>query len=157
MPLDLAQVRKYYTQNKQCIMKSLPTCKVFAIDRHACVSLDMKIHHILGHGIELSFYEPNSRANIGLIASIAMKDMYHKMKTDHNHELGTKFGYIVFWSDSFQVHSVRSSTNSIWMLTFTVSSPKTSSVNKFHTYILAIGMKIWNHTPVINYYMNELQ
>ena len=138
-------------------MKSLPTCKVFTIGRHACISLDMKIHHILGHGIELAFYEPNSKTKISLNTSIAMQDMYNKMKTDQDHALGTKFGYIVFWSDSFQVHLVRLSSNSIWMLTFTVSPPKTSLVNKFYTYILAIGMKTWNHTPVINYYMNELQ
>ena len=29
MPMNMKQVRKYYTKNKQCVLKSLPTCPIF--------------------------------------------------------------------------------------------------------------------------------
>ena len=70
MPMDMTQVRKYYTKNKQCLLKSLPTCPIFSINKHACISLNMKIDHIMGHGIDLAFYEPNCEHNVGLSALI---------------------------------------------------------------------------------------
>ena len=68
-------------------MKFLPTCENFTIAHHAYVSLDMKLQHILGHGIELSFYEPGGSVNVGFNAYKAMRHMYHKIHTEEDSDL----------------------------------------------------------------------
>lgn len=135
-------------------MKSLFTCQVFTIKGHACISLNMKLNLIITHDNNFSFYDPENDINIGLSTSMIMRHMYEQMKkTDI--EMKTKFGYILLWFDSFQVHQEQTFNNLIWILTFTMSQSKTSTV-KIHTYIIVIGLKGWGYTPVTSHYMKEL-
>ena len=63
----------------------------------------------------------------------------------------------MLWSDGFSAASIRSVGSSIWMLTATISPPNTSKISKYHTHVLSIGLKEWDHRPVINHYTNEIQ
>ena len=59
----------------------------FSINKHACISLNMKIDHIMGHGIDLAFYEPNCEHNVGLSVSMAMNEMYKNMHSNTDVEM----------------------------------------------------------------------
>ena len=66
-------------------------------------------------------------------------------------------GYVIPWSDDFQVNYVRVGSNkSIWVLTITISPPKSLSVSPLYTYAVALGRKGDDHSGVLREFMKDL-
>ena len=47
--------------------------------------------------------------------------------------------------------------NSVWILTITFGNPDGNPTSIFHTYILAVGRACYDHTPVIDYFLKEIE
>ena len=158
VPTTRRDFRTFCLHNRNSIMSSLPSEIVHKINRHACIKLNDKINHIMGHGIEIEFYVNGiENEQNGLNGCRAMKKLYNRLKTQHEYTAKTKIGYILLWSDGFQVHHVRTKNNHVWILTVTFQAPNNVKVSKFHSFILAMGLKDWDHTPVVEAYLEELK
>ena len=91
--------------------------------------------NILGHGLELDTMTSDSELDSmgGVLATNQMKDVQSRVKLMVKNETDVTTGYIIPWSDDFQVNYVRGS-RSIWVLTMTVCPPKTLSVSPLYIY-----------------------
>ena len=156
VPTTRRDFEKFCLRNRNSVMSSLPSEVVHKINRHACIKLNDKINHLMGHGIEIEFYDDGKNQE-GLNGCSAMKKLYKRLKKQQNYTPNTKIGYILLWSDGFQVHHVRTKNNNIWILTVTFQAPNNIKVSKFHSFILAMGLKDWDHTPVVEAYLEELK
>ena len=124
------------------------------IKGHVCISLDDQISHVMGHGVEMQWYNPKGNyTDLGLNTTRAMKRMYDRIKIQPSIKSYTRVGYILLWSDAYLARKLRNADKSIWLLTATLSPPKTSRVSKFHTYIMSIGSKDGLHREVLEYYL----
>jgi hypothetical protein len=158
VPTSVCDFRKFCLTNRNSVMSLMPSELVHKINGHACIKLNDKINHIMGHGIEIDFYDKNTdRRQHGLNGCAAMKKMYTRLKQQNGYTPETKIGYVLLWSDGFQVHHVRTKNNNLWVLTVTFQAPGNMKVSKFHSFILATGLYNWDHTPVVEAYFNELQ
>ena len=156
VPTTRHDFQKYCLRNRNSVMSSLPSEVVHKINYHACIKLNDKINHLMGHGIEIEFYDDDKNQD-GLNGCRAMKNLYTRLKKQKEYTAKTKVGYILLWSDGFQVHHVRTKNNNIWILTVTFQAPNNIKGSKFHSFILAMGLKDWDHTPVVEAYLEELK
>ena len=65
-------------------------------------------------------------------------------------------GWMTTWSDSFLRSYVKQKMNNVWMRTITLSDPDRNPTSPFHTYCVAVGRENLDHTPVIEWYANEI-
>ena len=66
------------------------------------------------------------------------------------------YGLMTTWSDSFLRSYVKQKMNNVWMCTITLPDPNNNSTSPFHTYCVAVGQGNLDHTPVIEWYANEV-
>ena len=113
--------------------------------------------NILGHGLELDTMTSDSELDSmgGVLATNQMKDVQSRVKLMVKNETDVTTGYIIPWSDDFQVNYVRGS-RSIWVLTITVCPPKTLIVSPLYTYAIALGRKGDDHSGVLRQFMKDL-
>ena len=80
------------------------------------------------------------------------------MKISNKHEgVETAYAYVRLWSDSFLKCWTKQRENSIWILTVTFPNFDENATSEYHTHVLAMGRSYDDHTPVIDYYFNELK
>ena len=148
------------------VLNALPSEKIFSIDRkHAMISLDEKISHMMAHGMAISWMNdvPEKDGSIpsddrGPNGSPAGKRLLAKMKIRNKYgRVGTAYAYIRLWSDSFLKCWTKQRENSIWILTVTFPNFDENATSEYHTHVLAMGRSYDDHTPVIDYYFNELK
>jgi len=157
LPTSLNDFHSYCSRKRDSVMYALPYEKHSLISNHACIKLSDKINTVMAFGIDLEFYDSNATNQSGLNRSAAMAKLHEKLKKQTEFiPNSTKIGFLMFWSDGFQQHYVRTKDNSVWMLTVTICPPWDKKLSKFHTYVLAIGRKSSNHVPVMKAYYDEL-
>ena len=145
VPTSLQDIHMYFLDNRNSMLRSLPMSKVCIFFKHSYISFDELIDHIMAHGVDLDFFDPDNPNQKGLNGTTAMREMYERLKNDQSYTIHTKIGYLLLWSDAFKVSYVRSKDNSIWIATVTLCPPQTSAkISKFHTYIVAMGLKKWS-------------
>ena len=156
-PTTTADYDRYCLVNQQAIMPNLPIEKVFTIDNHACIKLNDKINHVMGHGISLGWYCREAAANnFGLNKSRAMKRAVRRMRATGRMRRSTKIGYLILFSDAFQRCFVRTKNNGVWILTVTICPPDGTKFSIWHSHVIAVGKKSWDHSSVICAVMQEL-
>ena len=113
----------------------------------------------MGHGVDLDWYKTQELNSNGMSQSKAMHEMVKRLQRQHEYVVNGKIGYIILWSDAFQVNFVRTKTASTWILTAVLSPPRTSAkVSPFHTYVIAMGNKSWvdGRKEVLNTLFTEI-
>ena len=89
-------------------MHALPYEKPSLISNHACIKLSDKINTVMAFGTDLEFYDSNATNQSGLNRSAAMAQLHQKLtKQPQFIPNSTKIGFLMFWSDGFQQHYVR--------------------------------------------------
>ena len=157
LPVDMKSANAICLDGKFGIFNNLPCEEIFNIGGHACISLNEKLSHILGHGVPIEYGSKFGKLNLdGINGTEAFKDLLEKMKTMNPNHDSTAFGWLMLWSDSFLRHFVKQKENSVWILTVTLPNPDNNATSPFHTYCLAIGQSKLDHTPVVEYYLREL-
>ena len=76
--------------------------------------------------------------------------------------------FITLWSDDFEVNQTRKNRNSTWMKTMSLIGSKSCNTSRYHTHLIALGNKGYNHAKMnarinkellslqnINYYLCE--
>jgi hypothetical protein len=158
LPTSLNDFHSYCSRKRDSVMHALPYEKLTMISNHACIKLSDKISTVMAFGIDLEFYDSNATNQSGLNRSAAMARLHEKLKKQPEFiPNSTKIGFLMFWSDGFQQHYVRTKDNSVWMLTVTICPPWDKKFSIFHTYVLAIGRKSSDHVPVMKAYYDELE
>ena len=137
------------------IMMSLPTCTITTINEHPCISLVEKVNQLLAFGVPMSFYDPNKK-QVGLNDSIAMKNLWDRMKKLEG-SADSLVGHLIPWSDACHVTHLRNSTKGVWLFVVSICPENSSKINEYHTHILSMGLKAWDHEPVIEYYLEEVK
>jgi len=150
------EVNQLLLTNRNSVMQNILTCKTIKIGKHTCISINDKINQLMAFGVPLEWYNPYEVQD-GLNGTKAMDNLYQQLSASPSMTDSTKYGYIVLWSDAFQVHYVRTINNSVWILTMTLSPPSGKMLSCYHTFIVAIGLKNWCHDEVIDYFMDELK
>ena len=160
-PRKIADVNALCLKGKYGLFNNLPHEEVFEIAGHACISLNEKLSHLLGHGIPIMYMQDHHGVvdEEHINGSPAAKALLQKLKLLNGGKANTAYGYLLFWSDGFLRSFVKQKENSVWILTVTLAEPGLNSTSKYHTHCLAIGRSNQDHTPVIDYYFGpqELQ
>lgn len=157
LPTCPAEIRATFLSGRHSIYANLPDQNVIEINNHAVISIDEKIDHIMAHGIPILFIqdENNVRDRKGIHGSAAAGDKLDELRALVPHPDRTAFGLAVMWSDGFLTSYVKQKNNSVWILTATFPDPEGCATSPFHTCCLAIGRSRDDHTPVIEYFLQE--
>jgi hypothetical protein len=65
--------------------------------------------------------------------------------------------YITLWSGDFEPHSTKDNRGSIWVMTITIAAPHDNYHTTYNTYVVSIGKKGVDHTPVYDRVMVDLK
>ena len=157
-PTSKEEYDRYCLVNQQAILPNLPMEKIITIADHACIKLNDKINHVMGHGIPLGWYcRTDVATNVGLNKSRAMRRAVQRMRRSGNMQRSTKIGYLILFSDAFQKCFVRAKGNGVWIMTVTICPPDGTKFSIWHSHVIAVGKKQWDHLPVICAVMKELE
>ena len=75
--------------------------------------------------------------------------------TSGNHtDVEIFYGWMTTWSNSFLRSYVKQNMNNVWIHPITLPDPDGNS--PFHTHCVAVGKENLDHTPVIEWYANEI-
>lgn len=165
-PLNMKDTRRMILDGAHSVMKNFPTPKIREIGNHACVSLLETIRIMAGHGAKFGFkYDGTTKeeSNNGLNGTEAMNDLVEdvrKAMTDNGSlpkEIEeTSIGWIYLWSDSFLRCFIKQKENSVWILTVTICPPGEDISSGLYTHVLAMGKSSEDHTPVREFYLEEM-
>ena len=110
-PREMKDVKRFFTNGTDSIMKNFPVPNVFNINNHACVSLEETIKIMAGHHGLFEFAwdgrtkEPNQdRLNGPQAMANLINDIVDARKMDGLSDESireTSIGWVYFWSDSF--------------------------------------------------------
>ena len=163
----MEEAKKHFLGGSNGIFGNIPTEKIFTVDgKHAMISINEKISHMLANGFEISWMEDacvdEDRKPIidcrGPNGSPAGEKILKKLKEcNRNRKVKTAYAYLRFWSDSFLKCWTKQRENSILMLAVTFPNFNKNATSEYHTQVLAIGRSHDDHTPVIAYNFNELK
>ena len=107
VPVNDKEFQQYFLERRNAIAKALPNVRVHTVNNHAYISINELIDHIMGHGVDLDWYTTQEQNGNGMLESKAMYKMVNKLKAQHQYVATAKIGYIILWSDAFQVNFVR--------------------------------------------------
>ena len=142
--IDEKEFQQYFLQRRNVIAKALLKVKVHTVSNHVYISINELIDHVMSHGVDFDWYTTQEPLSNGISQSKAIHKMVNRLTTQHQYVVNAKVGYIILWSDAFQINFVRTKTASTWILTLVLSPPRTSAkVSLFHTYVIGIGNKSW--------------
>ena len=113
----------------------------------------------MAHGMEIQWlqYGSNCPDMRGANGCYSAQKILAKLKIDNKHpDKKTAYAYVILWSDSFLKSWVKQKGNSIWILTVTLPIIGKNATSPFRTHCLAIGRALYDHTAVIDYYLNEI-
>ena len=65
--------------------------------------------------------------------------------------------YITLWSDDFEPNSTKDNRGSVWVMTMTIATPTNNHHTTYNTYVVAVGKKGVDHTPVYDRVMTDLE
>jgi len=161
LPRDMSEANRYFLTGKRGIVNNVPSEHIFSIDgKHAMISLNEYVSHCLAHGIGISWLEDVNgyKDERGANSSPAATRLLEKLKLlNRNRNIKTAYAYVRFWSDSLLNCWIKQKENSIWMVTGTITNYETNATSPYHTVCLAICRSGEDHTPVIDYYFEELK
>ena len=158
VPVSMDDANRICLEGKFAIFKNLPSEEIFNIGGHACISLNEKLSHMLAQGVPMRYME-DVHGNVDdktIHGTPAAKDLLKHMKSMNPTNIPTAYGYLTSWSDSFIGCWVKQKENSAWILTITVADPDGKATSPYHTHCIAIGQAKLDHTPVIEYFLREL-
>lgn len=159
--MDQEQTRMYnhMRTGKKLQIKVLPSAAVTIVADHAVVSLDSLIDHIMAQGIPILWKQDENGVvnNTTLNGSPAAADVYAEFQAELEDPVHTTLGLILVWSDGFLRVYVKQKKNSAWIMTIAIPNPDGNSTSIFHTYCIAIGNSSSDHTPVLEYFLKELE
>ena len=160
IPLDDSDLRQYYLDGSNSIMKNLPRPKVILHEKHSYVSIKMCIADYLGKGylpLEIATYEKevnklvtDSKFCKGI--SRRAKYCYRDVSRDN---LIIMTG--VTWSDDFEPNSMsKNNRGSVWIKTLTFFTKNSFSNSLENTYPISIALKKENHDDIERLFIKEL-
>ena len=94
---SLQDIHMYFLDNHNSMLRSLPMSKVCIYFKHSYISFDKLIDHIMAHGVDLYFFDPDNHNQKGLNGTTAMREMYERLKNDKSYTIHTKTGYLLLW------------------------------------------------------------
>lgn len=160
IPRTEADTRVFYSEGKNCIRSTIPYPKVQTLgDRHAYVSIQECIAHLLLHG---GYYEDVNNPTEEMRGSIHFCSMAKKICLDKkNDKLDscTVLLHLSEWSDDFDPSSLAANgKRSVWakVVSLVCTSPKYKN-SPSHTFCIALGPKGADHTIVEQKFADELK
>ena len=162
IPTNVREAHSMILSGRFSLFDNIPNVDAIRIGNHACISLNMLLDHVLGHGIELAWLQDSTghQNTDGINGTRKAQELLQKLRTSSvtlDTPTVVAIGHIILWSDGFLRTWVKQKDNSIWILTATICPPMGYALSPFHTYCLAIGNSQEKHDRVIDYYMRELR
>jgi hypothetical protein len=153
-PTNTTEANALLLQGKYSIFANIPSAAVRILADHAVVSLDSLFDHIVAQGIPID--ENGVVNNNTLNGSPAANEIYDEFQAEVADPNNTALALFMKWSDGFVRVYVKQKKNSAWMMTVAFPNPAGNATSIFHTYCIAIGNSSSNHTPVLEYFLREL-
>ena len=157
-PTNCTEANEMLLKGRRSIYSNIPSAAVEIIADHAVVSLDALFDHIMAQGIPILWKQDrngvvNSEKINGSPAAVALHDEFLLDMDDPN---SSALGLFLGWSDGFTRVYVKKKKNSVWIMTMAILDPGGNSTSIFHTYCIAIGNSSSDHTPVLEYFLKQL-
>ena len=142
-PLSDKEFQTSCLRSKRAVAKQIPQVKIQNIGGHACISPCALLDILMPSQVPCDFYDPSKTTNKGFNATEAMEDMHERLTQSPNYFEGARIGYLLFWSDGFQVTCLRKGNGSVWILTMTVCPPlhNSKTIKASH-----MGHSTWTQT-----------
>mgnify|MGYP003331706827 CR=1 FL=1 len=159
-------IRKYYTKNSYSIVQNIPTPDIFEYDQHVCVSIKQIVALILASGQRIDGNSLSNKKVCSMMMNKEIKLNKTKFLNDFRRELGsttnvTELNPLILhcsiWSDDFGPNNNKTSKQSMWIKTITISAPEDKQTSPYHTYIIAMGTKSKDHEKVNALFYDELK
>ena len=164
MPFDAATIRRLYTEGANSIVKQLPHPNVVNVDGHSYVPLSEILQDCLANGNSICDLKKCSKEfnenNVRHISdSKHVKIIINEIPESHcDTDNETIHVMIVRWSDDFEPNNIKKNKgNSIWTMTVTIIGTDNNHQSADNTYIIAIGHKEADHTPIEERFLRDLR
>ena len=169
VPLDIATMRRMYTEGKNSILTNIPHPNILELGRHSYVPLVEIIQDCLandGNICDLNQcdvqYNENQVKNI--IDCKVVKNLIKNIKQSPPSDITSSASetmhlMILTWSDDFEPNNIKQNKagNSIWTFTVTVVSNTSFSKSEENTYIVSLGPKDDDHCVVERKFLEDLK
>ena len=158
-PTNVTEANALLLKGKYSIFANIPNAAVSILADHAVVSLDSLIDHIMAQGIPILWMQ-DRHGNMntdGINGCPSAIKLHEEFRMEMNDPSNTAFGLLLLWSDGFLRVYVKQKKNSVWIMTLAVLDPNKNTTSIFHTYCIAIGNSNSDHTPVLEYFLKELE
>lgn len=158
-PTTTAEANSMLLKGKFSVFSNIPNAAVRILADHAVVSLDSLFDHIMAQGIPIQWKQDRNGVvdNTTINGSLAATKLYEEFKIELDDSNNTALCFIIGWSDGFLRVYVKQKKNSAWILTIAIPNPDGNPTSIFHTYCVAVGNSSSDHTPVIEYFLRELE
>ena len=157
LPLDLATMRRCYTEGKNSIMNNIPYPNILDVDHHSYVPLTEVIQDCLANDhnvcdLNKCVLEPdniNNRVEKIWESRIAT-EIIEKIRETNDPDDETMHLILLSWSDDFEPNNIKQnkSGNSIWTFTVTIISEMSFNQSEENTYIISLGPKNADHSNI---------
>eukprot|EP00956_Cyclotella_meneghiniana_P029838 scaffold73500_cov54-Cyclotella_meneghiniana.AAC.1 len=157
-PTNCTEANKMLLNGRYSIYSNMPSAAVEIIAEHAVVSLDALFDHIMAQGIPLLWKQDRHGVanNEKINGSPAAVELHEEFLLDVDDPNNTALGLFLLWSDGFTRVYVKKKKNSVCIMTLAILDPGGNSTSIFHTYCIAIGNSSSDHTPVLEYFLKQL-
>ena len=158
-PRNTNEANQLFLQGRFSIFSNIPNAAVRILADHAVVSLDSLFDHIMAQGIPIMWKQDENGVvnNTTINGSPAASKLHNEFKIELGDSDNTALGLILVWSDGFLRVYVKQKKNSTWIMTIALPNPAGNATSIFHTYCIAVGNSSSDHTPVMEYFLRELE
>jgi hypothetical protein len=157
LPTCYAKLRSMYTEGKHAIIPNLPSPSVIKVCRHSYMSLREAVAHHLAFATaaEITAFDDLNSGIKNLLCSKRSKELFQKAQ-EINHSAPTIPVFFTKWANDFESNSqAKQNRGSGWCFSITFVLP--TNCQRRSTYIISLGEKGWDHTPIHVKFLEELR
>ncbi len=159
VPFNQEQARRILLEGRNGVLNNLPYIKVEDVGGHAVISIIELFKQLCAMGVPMKWTETDERVRdrSGINGTRAMDEMIEDLKKLRESDLKTFIAWFETWTDGFITSYVCQHRNNAWIMTITFPDPTGSQTLQFHTHCVAVGHGCLDHTPVIDWLLQEME
>jgi hypothetical protein len=161
VPKNQSEANSLLLKGRWSLFQSIPMVNVEIINKHAVISLEKLLDHIVAQGVPILWkHDSNGVENNDKINGCPVaNELYQEFLSEFPNYDNTAFGFLLPWSDGFQRVYVKQRKNNVWVATVTLLNPNSSGIgiSPYHTFCIAIGNSSDDHIQVINQLVEQFE
>ncbi|KAK1742046.1 hypothetical protein QTG54_007619 [Skeletonema marinoi] len=159
VPQNEKELTELLLKGKYAAFTNIASPKAKIYREHAVVSIAELLDHVVAHGVPIAWMQDGMGGSINhdINECEVAKEVLEEMRSKWDEPDKVAVCLVLFWSDGFQRSYIKQRDNNVWILTVTILNPHGNGTSPFHTYCIAIGKSSLDHTPIIEYFLKELE